>query len=169
MRTDDGARSRRIFSVLADHHSYRPAEDRPAVEAGPGGAEDRQVLGVRRRRAAAADGHVRADRPLAGVHLVRDRQRRAASRRQQGGVAGHTGQRHAPVLLAQQHGWAEYKGESSDGRRAVGRSRIAIVFKRLLKKIPYFDFSKCLHCTLNIIQYRPSATKMIVESVKNVL
>lgn len=58
---------------LVDDHAHRAAEDGPAAPAGPGGQEDRPVLGVRGGRAAAADGHFRADRPLAGVHMVRDR------------------------------------------------------------------------------------------------
>lgn len=97
--------------TIADHDAHRSPEDRQAAEAGQGGAEDRQVLRVRCRGAPPADGHVRSDSPLVGVHMVRDRERGAASRGQQSGVAGHIGQRHAPVLLAQQHGWAEYKGE----------------------------------------------------------
>jgi len=97
--------------TITDHNPHRSPEDRQAVEAGPGGAEDRQVFGIWCGGLAPADGHFRADRPLAGVHMVRDRQRGAASRGQQSGLVGHIGQRHAPVLLAQQHGWAEHKGE----------------------------------------------------------
>lgn len=99
------------IDTIADNDSHRSPEDRQAAEAGQGGAEDRQVFGIRCGGFASAHGDVRADSPLAGVHMVRDRQRGAASRGQQSGVAGHTGQRHAPVLLAQQHGWAEHKGE----------------------------------------------------------
>lgn len=58
---------------FADHHAHRSAEDRPTVAIGPCGQEDRPVLGIRGGGAAAVDGHVRADRALAGVHMVRDR------------------------------------------------------------------------------------------------
>lgn len=99
--------------TIADYDAHRTSEDRQAAETGPGGAEDRQVFGIRCGGAAPVDGHVRADCPLAGVHMVRDWQRGTASRGQQSRLAGHIGQRHAPVLLAQQYRRAEHTGELS--------------------------------------------------------
>lgn len=99
------------INTIADHDTHRPSEDRQAAEAGPGSAEDRQVFRIRCCGVASVDGYFRTDSPLAGVHMVRDRERGTASRGQQSGVAGHISQRHASVLLDQQHGWTEHKGE----------------------------------------------------------
>lgn len=89
----------RTFNI-ADHDAHRSFEDCQTPKASPGGEENRQVLGIRRGRFVTVDGDVRVNSPLAGVHMVRDRQCGTSSRRQQSGMAGHVGQRHASVLFA---------------------------------------------------------------------
>lgn len=56
--------------MISDDHVDRVAKNRPIIEAGSRGQENRSVLGVRCRCAATADGHVRFGGSLVGVHLV---------------------------------------------------------------------------------------------------
>lgn len=64
--------------ILKNHHCFADdnidwiAENCTPIAAGAGGTENRSIFGVWCGRAGAADGHVRIDRALAGVHLVKN-------------------------------------------------------------------------------------------------
>jgi len=64
--------------VVTDDDADWSAEDSSATASGARRSQVGSLLGVRRRRAAAADGYVHSHRSLAGLHLVRHRQLRAA-------------------------------------------------------------------------------------------
>lgn len=84
--------------MLADDDADRSPEDRPAPAAGASGPQNRPLLGVRGRGALAPRGRLRAHRPLAGLHLVRHRQRRAPLPSEQDRMVGRAGEGHAPTV-----------------------------------------------------------------------
>lgn len=69
MVRERGEQAWRLWPV-SDYHADRAAEDGASVAAGAGGEEDRPLFGVRHRCPLAADGHLRAHRALAGLHMV---------------------------------------------------------------------------------------------------
>lgn len=58
---------------ISDDDADWSAEDGASVATGARGAQAGPLQRVRRRRAAVANGHVRSDRPLVGLYLVRHR------------------------------------------------------------------------------------------------
>ena len=80
-----------ISLCFLDHHSDWSAEDGPSLAAGARRPQVGPLLRVRRRCPHAAHVHLRPHRPLAGLHLVRHRQRGEAVPRAQDRMAGQPG------------------------------------------------------------------------------
>lgn len=80
-----------MLLFVVDDHPDRAAENGPAPASGARRPQNRPLLGVRCGGASAAGGNFCADCPLARMHLVRDRERRALHAGTQDRVAGCSG------------------------------------------------------------------------------
>ena len=61
--------------MVSDNNTDRAVKDGTIAASGASCQEAGQILGVRSRGAAPADGHIRSDSSLARLHLVRNRKR----------------------------------------------------------------------------------------------